>query len=351
MTEAIDTAVRLVASGATLLLLTLLLAGEVRAALKVPLAGLMVGALAYLANSSTAAQTLSASMPLVNLASIMTPLWLWLLARNLFEREPPLWLVWTVIAVFVVNWLVALAYPTFQEYTFYFIHGIGLVLVVDLVRTAFADREDDLIEKRRKIRLWLPIVIAAQTGGILLVEVIVGMDIVDGSRANFTLVHLINAILILLLTLFAGLALLKPDTELLARVEGKGSSDLPTDDGALSPQQSVLSDKLSAAMEDGFYRTPGLTITELAAHLETPEHRLRALINQHLGYRNFSSFLNHHRIDEAKKILSDRSHVDLPVITIAMDLGYNSLPTFNRAFKSEASQTPTDFRRKAISQN
>jgi AraC-like DNA-binding protein len=31
-----------------------------------------------------------------------------------------------------------------------------------------------------------------------------------------------------------------------------------------------------------------------------------------------------------------------------MDLGYNSLPTFNRAFRSETGTTPTEFRRKAI---
>ena len=113
----------------------------------------------------------------------------------------------------------------------------------------------------------------------------------------------------------------------------------------------MLSDKLNTTMENGYYRTPGLTIARLAEHLTTPEHRLRSLINQRLGHRNFSSFLNRHRIDEAKQILSNPEQVDLPVLTIAMDLGYNSLPTFNRAFRSEAAETPTDFRRKAIGQN
>ena len=101
-------------------------------------------------------------------------------------------------------------------------------------------------------------------------------------------------------------------------------------------------------MDDGYYRTPGLSITALAEHLGTPEHRLRALINQRLGYRNFSAFLNRHRVREASEILSDREKVDLPVLTIAMDLGYNSLPTFNRAFRAEKSTTPTDYRREQI---
>src|SRR3546814_3645469 len=59
-------------------------------------------------------------------------------------------------------------------------------------------------------------------------------------------------------------------------------------------------------MAAGFYRTPGLVITGLAEHLGVPEHRLRSLINRGLGYRNFSAFLNHHRIAEARAILADR---------------------------------------------
>ncbi|WP_249172004.1 helix-turn-helix domain-containing protein [Erythrobacter sp. JK5] len=67
-----------------------------------------------------------------------------------------------------------------------------------------------------------------------------------------------------------------------------------------------------------------------------------------MGYRNFSVFLNRHRIAEARKKLASREDVDLPVLTIAMDLGYNSLPTFNRAFRAETGTTPSEFRREAI---
>ena len=92
-------------------------------------------------------------------------------------------------------------------------------------------------------------------------------------------------------------------------------------------------------------RFPGLTIAALAAELDTPEHRVRALINRRLGYRNFSAFLNRHRIAEAREKLVEKESVDLPVLTIAMDLGYNSLATFNRAFRAETGTTPSDYRR------
>lgn len=113
----------------------------------------------------------------------------------------------------------------------------------------------------------------------------------------------------------------------------------------------MLHDKLIAAMTEGQYRAPSLTIATLASQLDTQEHRLRALINKQLGHRNFSSFLNGYRITEAKEKLSDRSLVDLPILTIAMDLGYGSLAPFNRAFRTETGLTPSDFRKEAIDQN
>jgi AraC-like DNA-binding protein len=58
---------------------------------------------------------------------------------------------------------------------------------------------------------------------------------------------------------------------------------------------------------------------------------LRRLINQRLGYRNFNVFLNEHRIAEAKAALADPSQAEVPVITIAMDAGFQSLGPFNRA--------------------
>lgn len=69
--------------------------------------------------------------------------------------------------------------------------------------------------------------------------------------------------------------MLKTESELLARVEGGEPFPHPSINDTLPPQQCVLSDKLSAAMEDGFNRMPGLTITGLAEHLGAPEHRLR----------------------------------------------------------------------------
>jgi AraC-like DNA-binding protein len=99
------------------------------------------------------------------------------------------------------------------------------------------------------------------------------------------------------------------------------------------------------------YRQEGLTIAVLAARLDLPEHRLRQVINEGLGHRNFNAFLNRYRIDEAKAALSDPGQREVPVLTIAMDAGFQSIGPFNRAFKADTGITPTEFRRDALARS
>ena len=97
--------------------------------------------------------------------------------------------------------------------------------------------------------------------------------------------------------------------------------------------------------EDRLYREEGLSIGRLARRMEWPEYRLRRLINGHLGYRNFSEYLNLYRTSEAEEILLDPEQDKTPILRIAMDLGYVSLAPFNRAFRRRTGMTPTEYRR------
>ncbi len=96
------------------------------------------------------------------------------------------------------------------------------------------------------------------------------------------------------------------------------------------------------------YRQEGLAIGTLAARFGVPEYRLRQAINEGLGYRNFNAFLNHYRIEDAKMALSEWAQREVPVLTIAMDAGFQSIGPFNRAFKAETGMTPSEFRREVL---
>jgi AraC-like DNA-binding protein len=127
-----------------------------------------------------------------------------------------------------------------------------------------------------------------------------------------------------------------------AQVSNRGSDDRDS----IAP---ILLRRLDYLMTvERIYRQEGLSIGGLAARLDLSEYRLRQVINEGLGYRNFNAFLNRYRIDEAKAALSDPSQRDVQVLTIAMDAGFQSIGPFNRAFKADTGMTPTEFRRNAL---
>jgi AraC-like DNA-binding protein len=122
----------------------------------------------------------------------------------------------------------------------------------------------------------------------------------------------------------------------------------PGSDARAEAAGRVLLEKLNSLMAQGAWRREGLTIGALAAELDEPEHRLRRLINQRLGHRNFADFVNSYRIEAAKQRLADPAEARTTVATIAFDLGYGSLGPFNRAFRAATGSTPTEWRREAL---
>jgi AraC-like DNA-binding protein len=96
------------------------------------------------------------------------------------------------------------------------------------------------------------------------------------------------------------------------------------------------------------YRTEDLTVASLAARLSVPEYRLRRSINQRLGHRNFNAYVNGFRLADARASLADPAKRELPILTIALDAGFQSIGPFNRAFKAATGLTPSDFRREKL---
>ena len=101
--------------------------------------------------------------------------------------------------------------------------------------------------------------------------------------------------------------------------------------------------RLNEIMAADGWREEGLSIGGLARQLDAPEHRVRRLINQRLGFRNFAAFVNGDRIEAAKRRLADPGEALTTVAAIAFDLGYGSLGPFNRAFRAATGSTPTEW--------
>jgi AraC-like DNA-binding protein len=70
-------------------------------------------------------------------------------------------------------------------------------------------------------------------------------------------------------------------------------------------------------------------------------------INKEFG-TNFFEFINHHRIEEAKRLLSDKAYEKLTVMEILLESGFNSKSSFQRFFKRLTGVSPTEFRKNAL---
>ncbi len=219
---------------------------------------------------------------------------------------------------------------------------IGLMAHVTWV--ALRRREDDLVGARRRFRVVFAIVVGVTAAIIAVFE---SLDLVAAFPDWLALFH---AGLLAVLSFFFAFWMLSADTDLFApktvrETPDNATIDVPGPASGLTGADAVLAARLERLMRDGAYREASLTVARLAAKLGLPEHQLRRIINQSLGYRNFSAFLNRYRIAEAREILSDPTRAREQILTVALGLGYGSIAPFNRAFKAETGETPSAFRR------
>lgn len=281
-------------------------------------------------------------------------IFIWWFSLALFEDEFRLGLrEWGVAALFAmivvparlwhlgfeVPWFATLSIPAFL---------CTLALMTHLAYRAVIGRHEDLVESRRKIRVWFAVALALVVVTSLVTErVALALDSDPFVSLLFTYV------VTFVLGIWAILWLTRLNPSALSFQYAR---DLPNPASEpvskIDPRDAEAHQRLVKIMETGReYAHHGLTIGDLAEKLSLPQHQLRTLINRSMGYRNFSAFLNHYRLAEVKRALADPKNGRLPILTIAIEAGFSSLAPFNRAFKSSVGVTPTTFRAAALAKN
>lgn len=310
----------------------------------------LAGALYNMLSGPLAAEIGRDLMPAARALAASAVIWLWSAAGRLFDRHarPPLpvagqWVV--IVAGLWMPGVAAVAWAAARPLANAAIALIAFAATLHLVVLLVAGRHDDLDEHRRRMRLMLA------GGGSLYVGAVLLAYFLGGLQGHPLAAALVLCTVQVLFKL-AWLALSVGQPSALSRVAAIGSmpetipdQPLPAPTDALAARQAA---HILAAMEvERLYRRTGLSIGDLAAHLGLPEHRVRAVINGHLGFRNYSAFLNHFRLPEVARRLRDPAEAHLPILSIALDSGYASIGPFNRAFREAFGQTPGDFRRGA----
>ena len=277
-----------------------------------------------------------------------TPL-IWLFIRTIFQDEfEAKWWHWGLAALLPARYIlrVALDLPVDGQAAETMLAAARLIqmgMLLDGLFVALANRNNDLVESRRNKRLF----IALGGGGYILLRVSIELaGLNDWFDRTFPLLHA-GVALILATIICVGLLRMRSD-ELFAPARAGAPPEPPP---GLSPatagsDTAQWGQRLLKEMEAGAYRTQGLTVASLAERINLQEYQLRRVINQELGHRNFKAFLNTYRIPAAKRRLEDLSATNEKILHIALDLGYGSISSFNRTFKSETGLTPNQWRQR-----
>ena len=268
----------------------------------------------------------------------------WLFARALFDDAFELrgwhFAIWAaVVALSLVNCLMLVPAQILNPRILGIAMSvIALVFVALAVGQTIASWSADLVEERRRLRVFVVAATAVYAGFNAVVQLL------TPANGLPDVVVTANAAILAGVAIAIAYSLMRLGGETIFAIAEPPRSVVVTP-GESGADRKLLDALMRLMADERIYRHEGITIGTLATKLGVPEYRLRRLINQQLGYRNFNVFLNNHRIEEAKAALADPSQAEVPVITIAMDAGFQSLGPFNRAFKATTGVTPTEYRR------
>ncbi|KAF2080219.1 helix-turn-helix domain-containing protein [Flavobacterium sharifuzzamanii] len=113
-----------------------------------------------------------------------------------------------------------------------------------------------------------------------------------------------------------------------------------------SAEALMWSEKLENAMfEKSLYKNPNLTLQDLSQEINISSHQLSQFLNNNLG-KNFTSYVNEFRINEACKIITSSDKLTLE--SVGYDVGFNSKSTFFTAFKKHTGTTPLNYQLQAL---
>ena len=91
------------------------------------------------------------------------------------------------------------------------------------------------------------------------------------------------------------------------------------------------------------FLNPGLSLLSLSKELKISSGDLSSLINSSFNL-NFNDFINGYRVAEFKQQIYLPDNKNFTILSVALDCGFNSKSTFNRAFKKSEGKSPKEWK-------
>lgn len=109
--------------------------------------------------------------------------------------------------------------------------------------------------------------------------------------------------------------------------------------------KEIISTKMRA---EKLHENPRLSLAELAEALGTNSRIISTVINRGFDM-NFNDYINHHRIEALKQKIDQGELEHKTWLGLALECGFNSKATFNRAFKKSTQMSPKEYLENRIS--
>lgn len=127
----------------------------------------------------------------------------------------------------------------------------------------------------------------------------------------------------------------------------KGGGEPP--DSKMDVDPNDIARVEAAILQRKIHLEPGVTIKQLADCAQMSVHSVSQVISRHFG-KSFFEFINHYRIEEAKRLLSQPECRDDTILDILLRSGFNSTSTFHRQFTRIVGEPPSEYRKQHLGQ-
>lgn len=129
----------------------------------------------------------------------------------------------------------------------------------------------------------------------------------------------------------------RPEVGLIKITKGKKKKLVPGDDLTVKKNEILFKIK-----EHAWHHDEGLSLQKLAALLQLPVNDVSYIINNGFGV-NFNDFINTLRVEDIKQMLLNPLNKKYTIVSLALQVGFNSKASFYRAFKKATNKTPAEF--------
>ncbi len=230
------------------------------------------------------------------------------------------------------SWLIPY-YGRSPIYLVLFVHGLVYCFIIVYMFIIETQLRKENVKGQIKIRRWI-LLLTVVTLAMFSNSILIFFEIISFFPSSAILFSF--CIIILSIYALGNLSLFTAEKVKYA----KSNLDVNEVDKYYKKLKSIIE-------EDKLYLDTELTLTKLSESVGISTKQLSQIINQ-IEKVNFSQYISNYRVIEAKRLLKNPNYNHYKISAIAYESGFNSISSFNSAFKKITNTTAIKFRESEI---